>query len=227
MQFTDQGPKRHTASDLPANSWKKSKTDNIINLSNARLCSLLGSPETISYGLNISNNPLTNLEGCPKIIPGNFHCVGTPINSLVGGPITVKGYYDIDGSYNLISLVGSPRTVGGYFACQSSMITNLDGLPISIGGGLLLSGCEQLTTLRGINKLEEIAGGIHISNCPIESHILGVFFINRCQYLTTRNMGRLHDATTIVNNHIRKGRSGLFPCTQELIEAGLAEFAQI
>ena len=107
-----QGPKRHTAADLPANYWKKRNIDNSINLSKERLCSLLGSPATIKYGLNVSNNPLTNLEGCPDIIPGNFHCSGTTINSLIGGPTVVKGYYDVDSNDNVVSLVGSPPVHG-------------------------------------------------------------------------------------------------------------------
>jgi hypothetical protein len=34
-------------------------------------------------------------------------------------------------------------------------------------------------------------------------------------------------AIDIVNFHIEKGRAGLLPCQKELIEAGLADFAQI
>jgi hypothetical protein len=56
---------------------------------------------------------------------------------------------------------------------------------------------------------------------------LGVFFIKGCAGILTTNTGRLIKAVIIVNSYIGKGRAGLLPCQKELIEAGLADFAQI
>jgi hypothetical protein len=61
----------------------------------------------------------------------------------------------------------------------------------------------------------------------ITSHILGVFFIKGCKGINSNNKGYFGRAAEIVNTHISKGRAGLLPCTQELIEAGLVAFAQI
>jgi hypothetical protein len=70
-------------------------------------------------------------------------------------------------------------------------------------------------------------GFIGTFNCPITSHILGVFFIKGCEGIKTNSAGAYGKAVEIVNRYILKGRAGLLPCTQELIEAGLSDFAQI
>jgi hypothetical protein len=54
-----------------------------------------------------------------------------------------------------------------------------------------------------------------------------VFFIKGCIGILTNEPSTFVEAAEIVNKHIDKGRAGLFACTQELIEAGLADFAQI
>jgi hypothetical protein len=74
-----------------------------------------------------------------------------------------------------------------------------------------------------------MGGSIWLNNTAIESHILGIFFIKGCKgYSAFYKKGcKLYHATQIVNKHISKGRSGLLACTQELIEAGLSDFAQI
>jgi hypothetical protein len=69
-------------------------------------------------------------------------------------------------------------------------------------------------------------GGVYLRQCFITSHILGVFFIKGCTGFKTWNMN-MDIAAEIINRHISKGRAGLLPCQKELIEAGLADFAQI
>jgi hypothetical protein len=70
-------------------------------------------------------------------------------------------------------------------------------------------------------------GVLSIYGTDITSHILGVFFIKGCKRIMASDKCDFGKAAEIVNRHISKGRVGLLPCQQELIEAGLADFAQI
>jgi hypothetical protein len=202
------------ASDLPAEMWNKVK----------RLNSNLIPEELISLG----GCQLTSLEGCPEVVDCVFTATNNFLTSLKGAPSIVHGDFDVAFNTNLTSLVGGPREVYGDYNIGSSGISCLDGIPERIIGGLAMSDCRQLTSLRGINKLKEMDGSVYLHWCPIASHILGVFFIKGCSgiYAHTTN-ANFQKAIDIVNTHISKGRAGLLPCQKELIEAGLADFAQI
>ena len=119
-----------------------------------------------------------------------------------------------------------PNTIDGNFNCSFNELKSLDGIPVKIGGFLDISN-NRFTSLQGIKQLKEMKGLLYTYNCPIKSHILGVFFINGCSGILANNRSNFGKAVAIVNCHIRKGRSGLLPCTKELIEAGLEEFAKI
>jgi hypothetical protein len=155
--------------------------------------------------LHLSNQNLTALVNVPKIIPRRFGC-----------------------SYNkkLQSLIGGPTNVGGRYSANDCALTSFNGIAVKIGGDLFLPN-NPLTSLQGINQLKEMKGLIYLDDCPITSHILGVFFIKGCSGIYAHTDTMFGQAAIIVNRHISKGRAGLLPCTQELIEAGLADFAQI
>jgi hypothetical protein len=149
------------------------------------------------------------------------------LTSLEGGPEVVRRQFNVDTNQNLTSLMGGPKEVGSWYSAHYCGLTSLDGIPVKIGGMFDISS-NPLTSLRGINKLKEMDGPIHIFNCPITSHILGVFFIKGCTRIDYGGeLIALERSVKIVNRHIQKGRAGLLACTQELIEAGLADFAQI
>jgi hypothetical protein len=146
---------------------------------------------------------------------------------LYGCPDEVANDFSIMNNYSiLLSLIGGPKKVGGNYIIDSCGLTSLEGIPNKIGNSLSLSS-NPLTSLRGINKLKEMNGYIYVDTCPITSHILGVFFISGCHGLVSDHIDSCFKAASIVNSHISKGRAGLIPCQMELIEAGLADFAQI
>jgi hypothetical protein len=131
------------------------------------------------------------------------------------------------GDNELTSLVGGPNIVGLNYVVSNNKISSLSGVPSKIGGYLDL-GNNPLTSLKGINKLKEMRGMIYIEDCPITSHILGVFFIKGCDGLIDLNGNiALANAVKIVNRHIGNGRAGILACTNELIESELDDFAQI
>jgi hypothetical protein len=157
---------------------------------------------------------------------GNIWIIGTNLTSLEGCPEVVVGSFVIDDHRSLASLIGGPKEVGGFYAADRCGITCLEGIPVKIGRYFDIAN-NPLTSLQGINNLKEMDGWMNLRHCPITSHILGVFFIKGCKGLKTGGNQVFGKAANIVNRHIDKGRSGLLPCQQELIEAGLAEFAQI
>jgi hypothetical protein len=77
--------------------------------------------------------------------------------------------------------------------------------------------------------MKKMDGYVYASNCPIKSHILGLFLIKGCLGVTCYEIedDAFTTVTRIVNRHIKNGRSGLIACQQALISAGLADFAQI
>jgi hypothetical protein len=156
---------------------------------------------------------------------GNLILRGLNLISLEGCDDNIPGSVDVS-TNKLGNLVGGPSTVGNDYIANACQLVSLDGIPSKIGGGLDLSQ-NPLTSLQGINKLKEMHGWIELCKSDITSHILGVFFIKGCQGIDTYADGNFKEATKIVNRHIEKGRAGLLPCQKELIEAGLADFAQI
>jgi hypothetical protein len=218
-------------------------------LVNRGLTTLVGLPNIISGTLGIDQNPdLKSLVGGPNEVTSSFTASHTGITSLVGGPTKVGGTYNatngnlasLEGSPKYVpanfnvsdnralqSLVGGPLEIGGSLTANRCGLTSLDGFPNKIGTSVTIVN-NPLTSLKGINQLKEMNGRISITGCPITSHILGVFLIKGfIGFKTYLSDGILCTACDIVNQHISKGRSGLLACTQELIEAGLADFAQI
>jgi hypothetical protein len=211
------------------------------------LMTLVGAPKQINGDFDIRDNPLESLIGCPEIINGDLNAVNLEILSLVGCPVIINGSFYLSGNYylqslngcakevngdffanscKLTSLVDGPSIVSGDYQVSNNKIETLDGIPTKIGADLILS-FNRITTMDGINKLKEMDGTISVYDCPITSHILGVFFIKGCKGINTNSIGYFGKAVEIVNRHIEKGRVGLLPCQKELIEAGLADFAQI
>jgi hypothetical protein len=178
--------------------------------------------------LNLNALGLTTLCGMNEVISLSVHANANNLLTLVGAPREIKGGFAIDGNGNLKSLIGGPTIVSGIYSADRCGLTDLMGIAQSIGDNLWLSD-NKLTSLQGIIKIKTMNGQIWISGCPIVSHILGVFMIRGCYGLNCakNDSDQLMQAIDIVNFHIEKGRAGLLPCQKELIEAGLADFAQI
>jgi hypothetical protein len=154
---------------------------------------------------DISELSLESLEGCPKLVKGAFYVNDNKLRTLVGGPLWVGAMVDL----------------------TSNTLTSLDGIPAYIGGSLILDNNHTLTSLRGVNQVKTLGGSIIITDTPITSHILGVFFISGCDQLYTTDAGSFGRAADIVNAYLHLGRSGLLQCTTALIESDLADYAQI
>jgi len=97
------------------------------DITNNRLISLIGCPETVGGNLRCRNNNLRSLLGSPKTVGGYFYCSSNKLTSLLGAPKTVVGNF-ICTYNNLTSLEGGPKTVGGSFFCTTNNLTSLDGI---------------------------------------------------------------------------------------------------
>jgi hypothetical protein len=136
----------------------------------------------------------------PEHYPGNFFC----------------------SRKNLTSLKGAPSSVGGDFDCYNNVLTSLEGGPSFIGGNFYCYK-NNLTSLHNIYKQIKHIGGFATFNYnPIKSHVLGLLLI---EGLTSVRFDNL-EVTNIINKHL-KGDRDVFACQEELIEAGLEDFAQL
>jgi len=135
---------------------------------------------------------------------GYFYCYGTKITSLERGP----------------------SWVGGDFDCSQTKITSLQGGPSYVGGELL---CYQtkITSLHDIHKqIEFIGRRLFISN-TVKSHILGVMFIKGLDKIQINNgNAEQKHVAAIINKHLAGDRNIHF-AQEELLEAGLSEFAKL
>ena len=125
-------------------------------------------------------------------------------------------------SMRLTSLEGSPKEVGGAFLCSSNKLTSLEGISPIIR--LQLS-CiaNKLTSLHNIHKqIKHIGGRANFTFNPIKSHVLGLLLIDGLKNVLFSNK----KVEAIINKHLAADRD-VFACQEELIEAGLEEFAQL
>ena len=132
---------------------------------------------------------------------GDFNCSDTRLTSLKGAPSHVDGYFYCSDN-RLVSLVGAPSHVDGSFSCS----------------------VNKLTSLKDVHKhITEIKGKFYAVGNPITSHVLGLLLIRGVTrvYLDDKQVEE------ILNRQLGKGRAGMLQAQEELIEAGLEEFAQL
>jgi hypothetical protein len=176
-------------------------------------------PEHVDGDFYCSDNKLTSLEGAPSSVGGNFSCSDNKLKNLIGGPKRVDGDF-FCGRNELESLEGSPETVGIDFYCQANKLKSLVGITKKVKD-LCVNG-NQLTNLHNIHKMVDIDGAADFLANPITSHVLGLLMMPKLEEVYLDNVKVLR----IINKHI-KGDKDIFACQEELIEAGLDDYAQL
>lgn len=140
-------------------------------------------------------------------------------------------YFSID-DCRLSTLKGSPRIVTGDFTAVGNLITDLDGAPEEIGSSCNISKNPNLTSLTGIHKHIKYIGYDLIISGTIKSSILGILMIKNIKKVVLwdpSNISKLDDmvaAVQILNKH-NKGNRDILECQEEMINAGLKEYAKI
>jgi hypothetical protein len=189
----------------------------------------LGSTRIFSSMIGSDGN--MNLDYSEDIHNGDFNCFSQDkLLSLKGSPYKVIGDFDCSDNSNLISLEFSPEIVEGDYECSNcSSLTSLEGTPEIITGHFNCISCPKVTSLEGIgvNYLKEIHGHLIISG-SIKSNMLGILKIKNLKKVPSSKMmnDQLKEACDIIDNHLSSGRR-ISKCRQELIEAGLKEFAKL
>jgi len=167
---------------------------------------------------NLRQGKLTTLKGCPRKVEKRFSVVKNPITSLEGCPESVRWVFEI----------------------RETEITSLDHITPVMGSCLISQ--NKLTSLKDIHKKIRFTKGVgsgilSAGNNPVKSHILGVILIEGIQELMWNAPGvtpRYNDSESdykkafdIVRRHVGKGKAGVLAAQDELIDAGLDDFAQL
>ncbi|MGI0076581.1 MAG: hypothetical protein ACREAU_04140 [Nitrosopumilaceae archaeon] len=172
--------------------------------SGSRITSLEGSPEEVTGDFICSLSGITSLKGAPKRVGRGFMCLNTNIKSLEGAPYYVGGYFDCSET-NITSLEGAPSYVGSYFACHDT----------------------KITSFHNIHKQIKHIGGILTIDSAVKSHIMGLMLIKNLKIeISGVKNKQLKQAIAIMNKHLA-GRRNIHDCQEELIEAGLSEYAKL
>ena len=158
----------------------------------------------VTGDLELIGKNLTSLNGSPQKVVGSFSCGDNLIETLKGGPREVTKHFSCTNNPNLRSLEGAPEKVGGHF---------------------FASQCKKLTSLEGIHRqVKEINGALLVDMSPIKSHVLGVLLIQGLSMVRLDNR-RVED---ILNKHLpSQGMRSLLLAQEELLDAGLEEFAKL
>jgi hypothetical protein len=157
--------------------------------------------------------------------------IPSPVNKYT----TLNGDLFFDNCYDLISFIGCPKIINGTFSIEdlssnhnSTKLTSLEHAPIKVAKDVIFNGCIGLTSLEGIGVdfFVEIGNNLWIPR-TITSNVLGMIKIkNLKNVFAGSSSGELKLAIIIINQHLRSGRR-ISKCRQELIEAGLKEFAKL
>lgn len=149
------------------------------------------------------------------------------LSTMLAGRFTRNGTdLIVTGSFycrqeDLVSLKGAPRRVGGSFNCQNNQLTSLEGAATLIGAHFSCID-NKLTSLKDVHKhIHMIRGNFYCTRNPIKSHVLGLLKIKGLHCVLIDD-NKVED---IINKYLPEG--DIFACQQELIDAGLEEYAQL
>lgn len=140
---------------------------------------------------------------------------------------TVAGDFSVSDTA-LVSLVGSPKVCGISFFCTNTKIQSFEGAPEIIKGSLVANGCLNVHSLHNIHKHVKEIGGHFLIPETVATSILGLLKIRNLTSapLFSEMSEELMKAGAIVNRHL-KGDRNIHACQEELLEAGLKEFARL
>lgn len=168
----------------------------------------------------------TKLNYANVIVRGAFDCSDTKITSLIGSPKEVGG--DFSCMYTEItSLIGVSKHVGGNFSCAScSYLTSLEDCPNYAGGDFDFFD-TKITSLQNIHKqIKYIGGELHM-NSKAQSHILGVMLIKGLKKIVVPiSHPKISVVEDIINKHLAGDRD-VHATQEDLLEAGLREYAKL
>lgn len=170
-------------------------------------------------------NLLTSLENCPSVVDGFFDCCKTSITSLEHAPIKVGSFFKCSKTA-ITSLKFCPENAGSVL-CSTTQLTDLESAPMVVNGSFNCSN-NNITSLSGIGKrfLKTIKGNFVCDDSRITSNVLGFLLVNKLQQVLVDIKKDHLIWKAIINEHLNKDRD-IMECREELIAAGLKEYAKL
>jgi hypothetical protein len=181
--------------------------------------------QTWKGNLSLIDVGINSLEGCPQKIEGDFFCDNNHLKSLEGGPTDVQASY-FCGYCGLESMKGCPEVVNDVLNCESNRLKSFEFFPSHVENTIDAS-CNLIESLHNIHLQIKSARQIILLENPIKSSVLGLLKIQNLENVTFTNsvLHPLNELEVIINKYLPLGN--LLECQEELIEAGLMEFAQL
>jgi len=123
-------------------------------------------------------------------------------------------------------------TIKVSMVADKSKISSLEGFPRVIKGYLSLENCKNLKSIKGIHKhIQQVDEVIYLGDSPIEGGLLGLIFIKNLQNVyymsSSKDKDNIKRALRIISKHLGKGRAGILDAQNNLIDAGLDEYAEL
>lgn len=185
-----------------------------------------------STGISLkqTQSNLETLKNCPDIVSEKFSIRGSKIKSLQDGPKLVGEY---DASKTLIKdLKGLTTVINKTLTLnRCDELVSLEGLqnvPL-----VVINNCVSLTSLHDIHKhvknVEVLAIDESAKESSVKDSILGLLLISGLKHVYFNDTAGddFVTAMEILRKYLGKGREVLFDCQQELIDAGLVDFAKL
>ena len=171
---------------------------------------LLSCEGNFQYALKYSNvsSALTSCNNFPKYVGGDFWLEARSVTDLRGCPETVEG---------------EECHIGGEFS-------SLEGITRYVNNGQMTIKSPKLTSLQNIHKHISFVEDRLDINAPISSNILGLLKIRgvRTFGLEVRDYPQFYECNAafgIVKKYVRS--KDVFACQEELIDAGLKDYAEL
>ncbi len=195
--------------------------DGNFTIKSNKLQELDNMPVSVGKEFDCSYNQLMTLKGCPKEV-GDMDCSTNKLVSLEGLPKIKEDLYCNDNK--LISLKGAPKELRRLDASDNN-ISSLEGIPNKASEIILTS--NKISSLIGIGKMINRCVHIDFSENMIKEGGIGLLLIEGLESIGHKNCGSFTLAGSIINKYLEDGTSGLLECQEELIDAGLEEFAKL
>jgi hypothetical protein len=132
----------------------------------------------------------------------------------------------------LKTLKYSPAEVKGDFDCSHNMLTSFEGISPIIHGNLWIGG-NPIKSFKDIHKhIKKVGGTVFLGrHIDIKSHILGLVLIDGSfTIVTAAGSPEFTKALAIISKYtkiLKKTKADLIECQNELIDAGLEDYAQL
>lgn len=229
--------------------WSRVSQSATLDFSWAHLTSCEGfkNSEVYNGSIILSRNQFSNLKGLPKKIYGELWLDDNKnLQSLEGAPIQCDRL-SLAGCEKLTNFEHCPEAVDNINADHCVAIASLKGLPKRMKMFLLYTkeavafDCDVMqcfdltiesknTSLKGLDAAFKGASQISFGRTPIKSNVLGLLRIDGLKSVHTYSTDAdLVKAFEIINKHLPSTGSmkAILECQDELIEAGLDDFAKL